>query len=852
MKTEKIIIAALFLIIIAVPALSQPVTLVAVGDSLTAGDGDDGSGGGYSARLLTMLQKDYPGSALSNRAISGDTTQDLINKQLADAVSDLNAAPAGNLKIAVIWIGSNDLFGLYAGDVCTEYYPDLPTCEQTEMAISYDNVNKILNDIKATGAAVYIALLDDQTKRPVIADPSLRNETFPDITDDEVLRMSTQITKYNNQVKAHAASHGAETVDFFNTTIFENTSTLSDDGNHPNGVGYDAIAQIWYQEITKEITGEISPPSVVTEKAASVTATGAALNGSVNPNGAETNYYFEYGLTGSYGTKTSSESTGSGTSPKDVSEQISGLNSGTVYHYRLTANNSEGTSHGNDQTFTTRNDTIVTGNIDGSPDGLVNLADAILALQVCAGISTPNAVLAAEVNQDNRIGLAEAIYALQTAAGMGESDGELVQPSDFRYLGAFRLPVQGEDEPPKTFAYGGNAMAFNPDGDSGNGSLFIMGHDRQPWGDLPDGGQVAEVRPPTPVGSKNLNNLNTAEFLQNFTNIAEGYFSELEELPRIGMTYLNNAATGPRIHLIWGQHHKPDMPQPTCSWFNPNLSTPDLQGLWYIGELDWYSINGYMFEIPASWADAHTGGKYLGTGRAMDGGWGGMGPSLIAYRPWKDDGSPVASGTHLPETTLLLYEDTQANGDIIQNSVEGHQHPDEWEGGAWVTTASGKSAVLFVANKGTGTKYWYGYRNPDGPEYPCVNTQAASEFTACRMADGSPCPDQDMVVCDGHTSAKGWWCARFTPRFVLYDPADLAKVASGAIKSWDPQPYDHLDIGEHLLDNPSDVDLEMLGEGIQRRYRFGDVAYDRDNNRIYVLELFADDAKPVVHVWDIR
>lgn len=359
------------------------------------------------------------------------------------------------------------------------------------------------------------------------------------------------------------------------------------------------------------------------------------------------------------------------------------------------------------------------------------------------------------------------------------------------------------------------------------------------------------MRLPTPVDSKNLNDLNTAEFIQDFANVAAGYFSDLEELPRIGMTYLNNAVTGPKIHLSWGQHHKPDTPHPTYAWFNPNLSAPDLQGLWYIGDLDWYSINGYIFEIPASWADAHTGGKYLGTGRAMDGGWGGMGPSLIAYRPWETDGSLVASGTHLSETTLLLYEDTQANGDIVQNSVEGHQHPDEWEGGAWVTTTSGRSAVLFAANKGTGAKYWYGYRNPDGPEYPCVNTQAAAEFTACRMADGSPCPAQDMVECDGHTSAKGWWCARFTPRFVLYDPADLAKVASGAIKSSDPQPYAHLDIGDHLLYNPSGADLEMLGEGIQRRYLFGDVAYDRDNNRIYVLELFADDAKPVVHVWNI-
>ncbi len=123
MKTSKVLTALLLAILIAAPAFSQPITLVAVGDSLTAGDGDDGSGGGYPARLLTLLLGDHPGSTLSNRAISGDTTTELINKQLDSAVADLNAAPGANRKVALVWIGSNDLFGLYASDVCTEYYP---------------------------------------------------------------------------------------------------------------------------------------------------------------------------------------------------------------------------------------------------------------------------------------------------------------------------------------------------------------------------------------------------------------------------------------------------------------------------------------------------------------------------------------------------------------------------------------------------------------------------------------------------------------------------------------------------------------------------------------------------------
>lgn len=143
MKTGSIVFVVLLFILNASPSISQAITIVALGDSLTAGDGDDGSGGGYPDRLLTMLGTLYPGSSLVNRAISGDTTQDLINKQLTSAVADLNAAPAGEMKIAIVWIGSNDLFGLYASDVCTEYYSDISTCEQVEMGISTGNVNTI-------------------------------------------------------------------------------------------------------------------------------------------------------------------------------------------------------------------------------------------------------------------------------------------------------------------------------------------------------------------------------------------------------------------------------------------------------------------------------------------------------------------------------------------------------------------------------------------------------------------------------------------------------------------------------------------------------------------------------------
>lgn len=94
-------------------------------------------------------------------------------------------------------------------------------------------------------------------------------------------------------------------------------------------------------------------PTVATQPASAVGETGATLNGLVNPNGSETKYFFEYGTTTSYGSKTSETSAGSGNSTLEVGHPISGLKANTEYHYRIVASNSFGSSQGIDKTFTT-------------------------------------------------------------------------------------------------------------------------------------------------------------------------------------------------------------------------------------------------------------------------------------------------------------------------------------------------------------------------------------------------------------------------------------------------------------------------------------------------------------------
>ena len=73
----------------------------------------------------------------------------------------------------------------------------------------------------------------------------------------------------------------------------------------------------------------------------------ATLNGTVNANGLSTTVTFEYGTTTSYGsTVTANQSPVTGNSITNVSADISGLTPCTTYHFRVKAENSEGTVYG--------------------------------------------------------------------------------------------------------------------------------------------------------------------------------------------------------------------------------------------------------------------------------------------------------------------------------------------------------------------------------------------------------------------------------------------------------------------------------------------------------------------------
>jgi len=92
-----------------------------------------------------------------------------------------------------------------------------------------------------------------------------------------------------------------------------------------------------------------SAPTVGGLAASNLTSSSVTLNGTVNPNGLSTTAQFEWGPTTSYGnTSAVNQNPITGTSGTMINADLSGLQYGTTYHYRLAATNAVNVSYTQD------------------------------------------------------------------------------------------------------------------------------------------------------------------------------------------------------------------------------------------------------------------------------------------------------------------------------------------------------------------------------------------------------------------------------------------------------------------------------------------------------------------------
>jgi hypothetical protein len=102
-------------------------------------------------------------------------------------------------------------------------------------------------------------------------------------------------------------------------------------------------------------TGTPTKPTISAESAPNITSTNVNLQASINPELADTHYYFEYGPTSAYGVQVPSPPGADlgEAAEKTVSAAVRGLVPNSTYHYRVVASNALGTVDGQDETFTT-------------------------------------------------------------------------------------------------------------------------------------------------------------------------------------------------------------------------------------------------------------------------------------------------------------------------------------------------------------------------------------------------------------------------------------------------------------------------------------------------------------------
>ncbi len=393
--------------------------------------------------------------------------------------------------------------------------------------------------------------------------------------------------------------------------------------------------------------------------------------------------------------------------------------------------------------------------------------------------------------------------------------GDLVRPSDLSYLGAFALP--------ETFAWGGEAVAWRPEADGMwesdhmPGSLFVTNLNQA------ESGWVGEAGIPAPVvsGSRTLSDLPVAGVLREPVNIRPANIDawNFVDIWRTGLAVVPEEN---RLYSAWSYHYTvtgEKHASVTCCDLS-DLSVTGAAGAWYLGSADELPADAgagdWLFALPRDWADANAYGRFLVSGRSRDGGLSGLGPTLYAFAGVGN--APPGPGTVLPATPLLQYGPVEASDNVrFPRSIDGYNHADDWRAAMWVSISSGKNAVALMGNKAMGHN-WYGYHGE----------RMRHDWVIADL----PYPDFWETDPDG----KGWRSHNRKPMIVLYDPDDLAAVATGTLQPWEPQPYAALRL-------PKDIFFGVNHEILSATIVFG-------NQFLYAVE-FVREAEGclVVHSW---
>jgi hypothetical protein len=382
----------------------------------------------------------------------------------------------------------------------------------------------------------------------------------------------------------------------------------------------------------------------------------------------------------------------------------------------------------------------------------------------------------------------------------------LLQPSGLTYTGAFRVPCGSPCVDVNAFDYGGYCAAFNPDGDSGAGTLLLCGK--------LESGKIGELSIPPPVSAASAATLPTARLLSPGTLIdpSGGHRGQITGGDGVS-NYIGGLLLANRQLISDYYVYYDGAGSASLSHFVGNGTTYAYQGGPYqVGSMGAGWVAGPMVAVPESLQDS-LGGPYLTgqcclavTGRSS------QGPSMSVF-------DPLSLGMFaVPAWLVLGYPDQTANSHTTL--------------GAWASSGGlYNGATAYPAAVVVGRTLLFGGRLSKGSF--CYGNGTGDASLGGRPVPGEP----GVVYCyDPTDSGKGPHAYPYDDELVAYDLNDLVAVKAGKMQSWEVQPYAHWALTFPL--GPAQLGINAM-------------AYDPATSRLFVVQRFGDGTRPLVHVYTV-
>lgn len=411
-----------------------------------------------------------------------------------------------------------------------------------------------------------------------------------------------------------------------------------------------------------------------------------------------------------------------------------------------------------------------------------------------------------------------------------------VYSQNITYQGGFRVPTTCNGG---SLLWGGGAIAMNPAGNGGSGSLYIKSSDNK----------VAEISIPGLVDSADVNTLNTASCIQGFVEPTEGRKSQGNAagdpekpahpsgmLVADGKLWINNGVyydagsdqylsvmsrplnlqTTGQVKGLYGLYS-------SSSGFKPSMATKSIAQV----SVDWIDALGgknlllSKFNWPIIDSQSYGPDAILTDTATL------VGPEQTTYPA---DATPL----YYPAAHSLSGDAGQTNGTVYTTFSQAHSD------GSLVQPKGTSSLLVFQVAGATRGAANGGY----GFGYGCGCKDQVAPGSATCPSDATVCTPEGYYYDPERVGDKGTHGYPYVYQVVAYDMNDLVAVKNGTKMPWEPRPYTYWEF------------TFRISPPFAWPTQLSNAAYDAATNNIYIAQVnccdwLGLDPKPLIHVFHV-